>query len=491
MRRSAHGLAGPLAGSMLGALALAFAPLGTFACSEPTPARPNLVLISIDSLRPDHLGCYGHPRPTSPEIDRLAAEGVRFESAVSTSSWTLPAHAALFTGLNDSSHGLFDNGLRLSPNHRTLAEELKAAGYHTAGFYGGPYLHPTFGLGDGFDIYRSCMTTVPDDANEDELRAESRSANGKSHEDVTGPRTLENVKAWTAERPADAPYFLFVHLWDVHYDFIPPAPYDRMFDPEYKGTLDGRDFMGSRDVHRGMARRDLEHLLALYDGEIRFTDEILKQILGALREKGLLENTLVVLTADHGEEFFEHGSKGHQKTLYDEVVKIPLVMHWPGALEAGRTVPDQVRIVDVMPTLLAAAGVRELPTMAGRDLLPLARGKSLAPAPALLELHADKRDFRALRTRELKVIRYGRAPDGKELPNVAHDLVRDPKERMPIQEGTNSAHDEAFARLDRTLESAEALRTYLGAKATAAELDPELERKLRETGYLMGSKDER
>lgn len=491
MRRAALDLASPVGPTFRGVLLSCVALLGLGACEDDTPARPNIVLVSIDSLRPDHLGCYGHPRPTSPEIDRLAAEGVRFESAVSTSSWTLPAHAALFTGLYDSSHGLFDNGLRLSPDHRTLAEELRAAGYHTAGFFGGPYLHPTFGLGDGFDVYRSCMTTVPDDTDDDTLRAESRSAAGKSHEDITGPRTLDNVKAWTAEKPGDKPYFLFVHLWDVHYDFIPPAPYDRMFDPDYKGALDGRDFMGSRDVHRGMARRDLEHLLALYDGEIRFTDEILKQLLGALREKGLLENTLVVLTADHGEEFFEHGSKGHQKTLYDEVVRIPLVMHWPGALEAGRTVPDQVRIVDVMPTLLAAAGVRELPTMAGRDLLPLAKGKSLAPTAALLELHADKRDFRALRTRELKVIRYGRTPDGKELPNVAHDLVRDPQERLAVQEGTNSAHDEAFARLDRTLESAEALRAYLGAKATAADVDPELERKLRETGYLMGSKDER
>ncbi len=470
-------------------LALAAAVAATsVSCGEGAERRPNIVLVSIDSLRPDHLGCYGYGRETSPELDRLAAEGVRFESAVSTSSWTLPAHAALFTGLYDSTHGLFDNGLRLAPEHRTLAEELQSAGYHTAGFFGGPYLHPTFGLGDGFDVYRSCMTTVPAELSEEDLRRESRAPEGRSHDDITGPRTADEVERWTSERPADRPYFLFLHLWDVHYDFIPPAPYDRMFDPGYAGALDGRDFMGRPEVHPGMAPRDLEHLLALYDGEIRFTDDVLKRVLDSLRAKGMLENTLVIVTADHGEEFFEHGTKGHQKTLFDEVVKIPLVLHWAGTLEGGRVVSDQVRIVDVMPSVLAAAGVREKPTMAGRDILPLARGQSLEPAPALLELRADKREFRALRTNELKVIRYGRRPDGRELPSVGLDLAKDRPERQPIGEGRGDARvDEGLRRLDRTLESARALRTWLGAKATSADMDPELERKLRETGYLMDS----
>jgi arylsulfatase A-like enzyme len=259
-----------------------------------------------------------------------------------------------------------------------------------------------------------------------------------------------------------------------------------MFDPGYAGALDGRDFMSRPEVHPGMAPRDLEHLLALYDGEIRFTDEIVKRILNALRAQGLLENTLVILTADHGEEFFEHGTKGHQKTLFDEVVKIPLVLHWPGVLESGRVVPDQVRIVDVMPSVLAAAGVRSKPTMAGRDILPLARGAALEPAPALLELHADKREFRALRTNELKVIRYGRRPDGRELPSVGLELATDRLERQPIGEGRGNARvDESLKKLDRTLEAAQTLRAWLGAKATSADMDPELERKLRETGYLM------
>jgi len=179
-------------------LVLATALAASAACgAEHGAARgPNLLLVSIDSLRPDHLGCYGYARDTSPVIDRLAREGVRFQTAVSTTSWTLPAHAALFTGMYDSAHGLVDNGLSLSDAHRTLAEELALHGYQTAGFYGGPYLHPTFGLSQGFGHYQSCMTAVAEGASAEEVRAESRAPRGAAHEDVTGPRTVEEFGRW-------------------------------------------------------------------------------------------------------------------------------------------------------------------------------------------------------------------------------------------------------------------------------------------------------
>ncbi|MCC6409508.1 MAG: sulfatase-like hydrolase/transferase, partial [Planctomycetes bacterium] len=167
------------------------------ACEHPNaPERPSIVLISIDSLRPDHLGCYGYAPPTSPTIDAVAAEGVRFESAVSTTSWTLPSHAAMFTGLFDSAHGLFENGLALSPEHQTLAELLKSEGYQTAGFFGGPYLHPTYGLDQGFEHYQSCMTQLPDDLTGDQIRESSRAHFGPSHRDITSPRTVDEVRKW-------------------------------------------------------------------------------------------------------------------------------------------------------------------------------------------------------------------------------------------------------------------------------------------------------
>jgi arylsulfatase A-like enzyme len=478
MRRRSHWL-------LAGALA-AGAGLG---CREEPAARPNLVLVSIDSLRYDHLHAYGYPRETSPTIDRLAREGVRFESAVSTTSWTLPAHAALFTGLYDSTHGLVDNGQRLAPGLATLAERLAQAGYHTAGFFGGPYLHPTFGLGDGFEVWQSCMTAVPGDLSDAALRDESRAPKGRSHGDVTGPRTLEAVTRWAGERPSDRPFFLFLHLWDVHYDFIPPPPYDRLFDPDYRGTISGVDFMGNPAVGPAMDPRDRDHLIALYDGEIRFTDAILGEILAALRERGLLENALVAVTADHGEEFFEHGGKGHQKTLFDEVVRVPLILHWPGRLSAGRVVRDQVRAVDLAPSLLAAAGVPAQPAMQGRDILPLAEGGSLPPRAALLELYADGRDQRALRTLELKAYAPGRLRD-RVLPDFAYDLVQDPRERAALRRGGDARFEAAFAELEATRAAASALRAELGGGAAPAGVDGELRERLRELGYVDGPEGE-
>jgi hypothetical protein len=144
------------------------------AAVPPASSKPNIVLVSIDSLRADHLGSYGYARDTSPFLDRLAREGTRFENAISTTSWTLPAHAAMFTGLQGSVHGLVDNGLRLADGHLTLAEILRREGYGTAGFFGGPYLHPTFGVAQGFDVYESCMTTIADDTGDADVRSSAR-----------------------------------------------------------------------------------------------------------------------------------------------------------------------------------------------------------------------------------------------------------------------------------------------------------------------------
>lgn len=411
-------------------LPLAACSLLASSCSSeeapPLSDGPNIILVSIDSLRQDHLGCYGYPHPTSPTIDRLAASGVRFETAIATTSWTLPSHAAMFTGLFDSTHGLVDNGLRLKDQHNTLAEALREVGYRTAGFFGGPYLHPVFGLGQGFDTYQSCMTQLDDGLSDEGVRAQSRAPVGASHADITGPRTEREVERWLdAEGESDRPFFLFLHLWDVHYDYIAPEEYVLMFDPDYEGDLDGVQFMQNRRIVQGMDKRDKRHLLALYDAEIRFTDDVLGRILDGLEARGELENTLVVVTADHGEEFFEHGRKGHQHTLYDEVVRVPLVFSWPGHLQPA-VVTDQVRTVDLMPTLLSVAGVRRQPKMQGRSLVPFLTGGTLEPADAFSELLVDGRRYRALRTLEWKWV-----DPGQGLP-AAFDLTADPKERKAI-----------------------------------------------------------
>jgi choline-sulfatase len=461
-----------------------FAALALIALSAPSPGSgadragaPDIVLVSIDSLRPDHLGSYGYDRPTSPTMDRLAAGGARFATAMSTTSWTLPAHAALFTGLYDSTHGLVDNGLELDPQHLTLAEVLRDAGYQTAGFYGGPYLHPVFGLGQGFDVYRSCMTRLDGDLSEAELRDGARKPIQASHADVTGPRTRDEFRSWL-EAADERPAFVFLHLWDVHFDYIPPRRYVELFDPDYSGALDATSLMTNAGISADMDARDLEHLVALYDGEIRFTDDMLGEILTALGSRGRLENTLIVITADHGEEFFEHGSKGHQRTLFDEVARVPLIFHLPGVIEAGRVIEEQVRIIDVMPSVLALAGVAAPPGLQGRDLGHALRGLGLAPRPALLELLVDGREIRALRSEHRKLISLG----GRDFPFF--DLAADPGEaRRLASEGWG--FDRARAALREQERDALALRKRRGFGALAVGgVDQQVTERLKALGYV-------
>jgi len=449
------------------------------ATSAPAPARPpDVVFVSIDSLRADHLGCYGYPKPTSPTIDRLAAEGVRCATAVTTTSWTLPAHAAMLTGLFDSSHGLVDNGLELAPGHDTLAESMRAAGYQTAGFFGGPYLHASYGFAQGFDRYQSCMTVIADDASVEEIRTGTTGwlARGEV-ENVTGPRTVAEVGSWLGGVD-ERPLFLFVHLFDVHYDYIPPKAFLDLFDPDYTGSLDARKLPENPAIHPGMDPRDLEHLLALYDGEIRFTDDTLAKILALLDARGRLADALVVVTSDHGQEFFEHGGKAHQRSLFEEVIRVPLIVRWPGRIAAGKVVPDLVRTVDLMPTILAAVGAPAPGPFDGRDLAPLFRGEALPESPALCELLVDGAGLRALRRTTWKFMSNER--NGF---SAGFDLAADPGEKTFLPKGSEELA-RGLADLERTVAAARRSYADRGARAQAITVDPELEKRLRGMGYV-------
>jgi arylsulfatase len=421
--------------------------------------------VSIDSLRHDHLGCYGYARDTSPHIDQLAAEGVRFTNALSPTSWTLPAHMTLLTGLPPERHGVNVDGRRLQKEVLTFAEVLREAGWATAGFVSGPYLHSSYGFAQGFGRYDDATFVSPDVL---------------SHRAVTSPGLVQLVIGWLREwrrAEASAPFFVFLHMWDVHYDFIPPAPFDEMFDPDYEGDVTADLFSRSRDIHPGMERRDLDHVIALYDGEIRYTDFHLGELLDHLAEQGLLDATIVLVTADHGEEFFEHGEKGHGRNLYGETVRVPLVARWPAKISPGGVVDQLVTLEDVPRTLLSLLGIPAAPELArwGRDLSPLLDGPagSVPRRAAFGDLHGQ---LAYLRTDSHKFISTLVGQRREEL----YDLRSDPAERRNLLEARPGLGGEFRAELW----SWRGGSAHVDGFAEPAPLPPELELQLRALGYL-------
>jgi arylsulfatase A-like enzyme len=397
------------------------------ACSR-APKGPNVLLVSIDSLRADHLSSYGYARATSPAIDRIASEGLLFEQHVSSSSWTLPGHASLFTSLPDSVHGAFETSRKIPEALHTLAERFHDAGYRTQGFFAGPYLHPAFGFAQGFDSYLDCASYAGqiDDRPVGEWIAD-QDVERKSHEDITNPTVYAAWQKWLAGR-REGPFFTFVHLWDVHFDYLPPAPFDKQFDPDYAGQVTGKGFFTDPKINAAMPERDKQHIVALYDGEIAWTDSFIQRIRDDLERAGLLENTIIAITADHGEELFDHGGKGHRMTLFDEVLHIPLVLRYPAQLPKGVRIHAQTASIDVGPTLLELAGLPAPTDVLGTSLLHFARDPaSTHPRRAVSELSSMGRNMRAVRSLDCKLI-----DDVGRNTHYFFDLQQDPAERSGL-----------------------------------------------------------
>ncbi len=466
-------------------------PLILSACGEKDP-RPNIVLISIDSLRADHLSSYGYGRKTSPRIDQLASKGALFEKAFSTTSWTLPSHMALFTSMYDTVHGVTTHDQALDPLRITLPMALQEGGYNTAGFYSGPYLIPAFGFGRGFDKYIKCFDYMePGEVDNKHSIGYKPDQHHASHNDVTSPRIHQEVSRWLERTSKNKPFFLFVHMWDVHYDYLPPAEYATRFtDPTYRTTLDLSSFETNPAINDKMDPRDLDHLIGLYDGEIAYTDDHIGKILDKMKSLGLSENTIVLVTSDHGEAFFEHGTKGHQKDLFDEVLHIPLIISWPGKIEEGVRVSSQASIIDIMPTLLDLAGVPSPPEALGRSLKPLIDGTDREMDEALIfsELTMDsvqyRRHLRSIRTPQYKVI-YNTTPDSKDFgKGVIFNLKKDPKELRSMGEGAFFA-TEAVTRLNDMIKKVDELANALPKKGSEdVQLDDSIKDALKQLGYI-------
>jgi len=457
----------------------------------------NIVLVSIDTLRADHVGCYGHHRNTTPNLDRIAEEGVRFENVVSTTSWTIPAHAGMFTSQYDLVHGVLSHTDRLDDNRTTMAETMKKAGYKTAGFYSSITMDPVFGFGQGFDEYISCYSyssyvdpfrNGSPNENFTSLRARIQQAvpdkdfnlQELSWQDVTGPTVHRKVAAWLDDHH-DERFFLFVHYWDPHYDYVPPSPYDTMFDPHYEGDINGKDFISNPNIKPDMDPRDLEHVMALYDGEIRFTDHYVGLLVEKLESLGILDESLLIITSDHGEEFFEHGSKGHRNNLYDESIMVPLIMRYPEQLPAGKTIARQARIIDIFPTAAALMEVPGSPEAMGENLAPYMKGQAQMPElSGLSQLELENNSLFSLRTLQWKFLYHRQAESA-----ICFDLEEDPAEKEAVPWKT-PLFKTAKERFKKKIDNVNAFSRNLhrSEEKSRSNLTKEQEQRLRDLGYL-------
>jgi arylsulfatase A-like enzyme len=322
-------------------------------------AGPNVLLVILDTVRADHLGSYGYRRPTSPVLDRLAAHGVLFETAISPSSWTLPAHASLLTGTYPHTHRTDRVESELPRQLPTVAEAFFQRGYRTAAFSGNRYFFTRrSGMGRGYQSFGDFFFGFADAIVQERLIA------GLNHrlmaaglvEDVWGRPWADQINRsllrWL-DRSA-GPFFVTVNYFDAHDPYVPPAPWRGRFSS--KPRPGGRLSIGTNHLPH-LAPEELQDELDAYDGAIAYADHQLGQLLDELERRGLLANTLVVVTADHGELFGEHGLVNHANALWLPVIHVPLLFWWPGHLPAGLRIATPVSTTDVAATLLHLAGL--------------------------------------------------------------------------------------------------------------------------------------
>ncbi|MCP5057789.1 MAG: sulfatase-like hydrolase/transferase [bacterium] len=317
---------------------------------------PALLLISLDTTRSDHLSAYGYPRPTSPALETLAERGVRFTSAYSASASTGPSHATLFTSLHPARHGVLKNGLSLADGRETLAERLKGEGFQTAAVVSSFVLNAKFGLAQGFDHYDDAF--APEEATATLAEWEGHAVPGSF--DRRGDHTTEHALRWLREeRDPTLPFFLFVHYFDPHLPYTPPEPFDSRFVEKLPASAG-----------------QLEKVVARYDGELAFVDNAVGTLLRGLEDLGLDDATLVIVTGDHGEGLMKHGMLGHAVHLYEESVRVPLLMRWPGRLPRGHSVSGPVAAIDIAPTALELLGIEPPRGLEGESLALAARGEA-------------------------------------------------------------------------------------------------------------------
>jgi choline-sulfatase len=408
----------------------------TFCFLGLTPApKPNVVLITIDTLRADRLGCYGYKPAQTPNIDKIAAEGVMFTNAVSHVPLTRPSHATIFTGLFPFQHGIHDNiAPPLDAKIPTLAEAFRKNGYRTAAFVSSFVINSQSGLQRGFDFY------------EDKFDPQKQPTDFALNLEKRAGEVFTEFQNWKSTS-SKTPFFTWLHFYDPHFPYAPPPPYSKTF-----------------------AERP-------YDGEIAYTDEIIGKTI-----KLLEPNTLLIITSDHGESLGEHGENAHSYFIYDATLRVPLIFHWPGKLSAKQSIAAQVRLVDLYPTILDLASIQSQSKISGTSLKPMLNGQKISD-PGYASycetftpwLHFGWSRLIGVRMNGWKYIDAPRA----ELFNLADD----PHELSNVYPKEKKRADD----FKKWLINHGALEYKVPSSSSAQEIDPEQLEKLASLGYAGGA----
>jgi len=422
------------------------------------PPRPNILLVSVDALRADHLSCYGYERPTTPFLDRFAASGIRFENASVNTHGTPPSHTTMLSGLYQETHRVAwtasysDVAKEGIPEGVTLVQQiLHENGYRTLGVTDGGHVAGVFGFARGFDVY--------DDK-------------GGGVRAVT-----DRMEKLVAASPHDKPLFMFLHTYEVHSPYQPPEGYRGMFgtfasdfDPTSENLV-----KHANNALWSLKPADLDLIRARYDEELRYTDDTLRDFIRKLRALGALRNALVIVTGDHGEEFAEHGGLTHRDTLYQELVHVPLIAVGTGsvALEKGRVESALVSLVSVAPSILSIAGIAPPSSMEGPVILPKVTGRRDGPVFAQ---YGGRRY--SIREGRFKLIETTTPKFRLEL----YDLDGDPGETHDIA----AERDDLVQRLYLELRKWKSGRHPIDGSAPFVRIGKEEMEKLKSLGYLGG-----
>ncbi len=422
--------------------------------------KPNVIVLSVDTLRADHVGCYGYERETTPNMDRLAEEGTLFEVVVSASPWTLPSHVSMMTSLYPASHQcLLVGGAKLRKRITTLAETLKNEGYTTHAITTILYLTSIYGFDQGFDALQALGSKT------------------------LAERVTDEAIRWL-DGHGEAPFHLFLHYYDPHTDYVPPDPYGTLFDPDYEGPIDGRTENLLEHQDR-LTEADLHHLVALYDGEIAYVDHELGRLFEALKRLDLWENTVLVVVSDHGEEFQEHGYFGHGFTLYDEQLLVPLIVKWAGSKSEGLRVKQPAQLVDLVPTIMDVLGVRDgkrSDVPEGISLLPTLREAGQKEIPyrnAFSQTQLGAEELYSNRAEGTKLI-YDATSDLWELYNLA----RDPGETENLAAVRTQWPDTVLKGLENYFEYSKQTTETSRKEGEKVKLDQQSIEELKSLGYI-------